>query len=193
MDDVTLERAILAKYPQYADLPRTSAQPSEADQAAAFTGPTMQQARSQAVPAELRPQSRAIQFSIGGMPQFVDVPSDEKKSFKAAGQRGYQTGGKAAVTLGVPSAVLAPVSAALAVGGGMAGGKLARAGPAELGADQDVQDIVEGAGNFVGRAAGGALNGGTRYAARQLLFHNQNRFVPTPAGRDGRSMAQRNA
>lgn len=155
--------------------------PSEQQQADALASPTMQQARSQAVPADLRPQSRAIQFSMGGMPQFADVPSDEKQSFEAAGQRGYQTGGKtgAAVTLGVPSAVLAPVSTALGVGGSIVGGSLARKGAEKLGADQDVQDLAEGAGSFVGGTAGGALGSGAKLAARNLLFSSQNRFQPT--------------
>jgi hypothetical protein len=162
---------LAARFPQ---------RPSEADQAAAIAGPTMQQARSQAVPAELRQQSRAIQQSMGGPPQFVDVPSDERQAFEQAGQRGYQTGGKAgaAVTLGLPSAVMAPVSTALGIAGGVGGGYLAKKGAQKLGADQDIQDISEGVGGVAGGAAGGALGAGTRAAARSLLF-NQNRFQPT--------------
>ena len=153
---------------------------SEQQQADALAAPTMQQARSQAVPSELRPQTRALQQSMGGAPQWVDVPSSDKSSFEEAGQRGYQRGGAvaSAVTMGIPSAVLAPVSTALAVGGGIAGGKLARAGAEKLGADSDVADLAEGAGGFVGGAAGGALGSGAKLAARQLLFNSQNRFVP---------------
>jgi hypothetical protein len=129
----------------------------------------------------LRPQSRAIPFSMGGMPQFVDVPSDEKQAFEQAGQRGYQTGGKtaAAVTLGIPSAIVAPVSTALGIAGSAGGGYLARKGAQKLGADQDVQDIAEGVGGVAGGAAGGMLGSGARMAARSLLFTPQNRFQAT--------------
>jgi len=181
MDDATLERAVLAKYPQYADLPRTAAAPSEADQAAALAPSTIAQARSQAVPTELRPQSRALQQSMGGPPQWVDVPSTDKASFEQAGQRGYQTGGKvgAAVTLGAPSAVMAPVATGLGIAGSAGGGYLARKGAQKLGGDADVQDIAEGVGGVAGGAAGGMLGTGAKMAARSLLFTPQNRFLAT--------------
>jgi hypothetical protein len=179
LNDADLERAILAKHPEYGDLPRTPVAPSEQDQADALQSSTMQQARSQAVPPELRPQARVMQQTMGGMPQFVDVPADQAQSFQAAGQRGYQTGAKVGAALtALPSAVAAPVATGLSIAGGAGGGYLARKGAEKMGASPDIADIAEGVGGVAGGTAGGALGTGAKMAARSLLFSPQNKFQP---------------
>lgn len=112
------------------------------------------------------PQEQAMQQSMGGPPQFVNVPQGQGQQFTQAGQQGYQTGGKiGAALVGVPEMAASPIGMAGTLAGGYAGGQGLRYGAQRAGLGQTAQDVAETIGNVAGVYAGGvtteALKGAT--------------------------------
>ena len=106
------------------------------------------------------PQTKALQYSMGGMPQYVDVPASDQQAFEAAGRRGNAIGVKAGMaSTAIPSAIVAPGATALAAGTGYVmgkGGKLiAQTGAKMAGASPENIETAGDVGEFLGNLAGG--------------------------------------
>lgn len=113
LSDTDLEAKVLAKYPQYSDIPRTS---------------TASQARS-ATPG------KALVTGPDGTPMFMDVPPGHEASTEAANQKGQAigtaVGGGLVAGAGLAGAALAPTVATETVGTGIldaAGNEIMREG-----------------------------------------------------------------
>src|SRR5215467_10942673 len=129
------------------------------NQLASYAPPTTGQ---QPIPPGLQgaPTAKAIQYSMGGMPQFVDVPAADQAKFEAAGRKGAATGAKAGMAaLAVPSIVAAPAAAGASIATGYVGGKAAKYGAKKgaeaLGASPDTQAMVGDVAEFGGQLLGG--------------------------------------
>jgi hypothetical protein len=122
------------------------------------------------LPPGLQPTERAMQYSMGGMPQFVDVPKGTKQAYEAAGKKGMATGaGIGLGLLAVPQAIAAPLATAGAAVAGYGLGKAAKYGSALLGAGEVGQMASEYGGNILGGVAGGAVGAGINAGVRRMV------------------------
>lgn len=139
MDDAALEKAVLAKHPEYSDLPRT--RPTEAQQV---------QAGLPGIPKpQVNMQSSNLANVLSGKPltgmeSGLSSPAQDPQNAQAM-QKGAAIG----------SLITNPVATIGSIGGGYLGGKGAKVATQKLGGGERAQDIAELGGNLAGGLAGG--------------------------------------
>lgn len=153
LSDTELEQKILAKYPQYGDLPRTQSIPGAPNGL-----PPVPKPGNPILGENIVSQHRMVPGPGGGIPQDYDLPESQVK----AGQDLTNAAlGTAATGLGLATA---PVATIGSLTGGYLGGKGAKAGTKAAGGGETLQDIAETGGNLLGGYLGGmsgsALQGG---------------------------------
>lgn len=170
LSDTDLEQRILAKYPQYADLPRTQSIPGAPNGL-----PGVPKAPNPILGENVVSQHRMVPGPGGGIPQDYDLPESQV----AAGQNLTNAAlGTAATGLGLATAPLATIGS---LAGGYGGGKGTRAGAKALGAGETVQDAAETGGNLLGGIAGGmtgsALQGGLNNLVANIARDEQGNVL----------------
>lgn len=183
MDDVTLESKILAKYPQYSDMPRTAPsapnaglagvarpniQPQEWQGGVFNTDPSLVNSgvhfgepnpKYHPLPGSNKLDNYAGYVETGPIQAGKGAVNMAKGNIAKGGNQVFSGIGTTALPFAVMTAPAAPLATLRAVVGGIAGSKLASSGAQALGANPDQADL---AGN-IGGAAGG-------YAANKIPF-----------------------
>ena len=173
LSDTELEEKILAKFPQYGNLPRTQSIPGAPNGL-----PGVPKAPNPILGENVVSQHRMVPGPGGGIPQDYDLPESQV----AAGQNLTNAAlGTAATGTGL---VTAPVATVGSLVGGYLGGKGAKAGTKAAGGGETLQDIAETGGNLLGGYLGGmggsAIQGGVNNLVAKIARDENGNVLSSP-------------
>lgn len=175
MDDATLTKRVLAKYPQYSDLAGAGVPkpPNPIEQE--IKSKPLQYNGDSSKPYPMPGSFEGHPENIGEyVPQTVgQVASgvgDISQGDVARGTHKIISGvGNATLPVAPFIATTAPMMAARAIGGGYVGGKIARGVSSVVGATPDQQDVAEDVGNLAGGIGGVKGPAMVKSAARTVI------------------------
>ena len=122
-----------------------------------------------------QPQEQAMQQSMGGPPQMVNVPQGQGPAFTQAGQEGAQTGGKIGAGM---LAAMTPISTLSGMATGYGTGKAAKYGAKKLGAGPAGQETAEDIGQLGGSVIGYGIPGLLKRGIQSLAYGGGQDLTP---------------